>query len=59
MGPAAGTKTLPPCPTEDSTNCYWDASTHGNGQGISFIDLKGDLYYPVMDAPEFLQLPTK
>jgi len=29
--------TLPPCATEDSTNCYWDADTRGNGQGLSFI----------------------
>jgi hypothetical protein len=24
---------LPPCPTEDSTGCYWDAQTMGNGRG--------------------------
>lgn len=24
---------LPPCATEDSDNCYWDADTMGNGQG--------------------------
>jgi len=24
---------LPPCQTEDSNNCYWDAQTMGNGQG--------------------------
>lgn len=28
---------LPPCPTEDSVSCYWDASTRGNGEGRSFI----------------------
>lgn len=27
---------LEPCPTEDSTNCYWDATTQGNGAGTSF-----------------------
>jgi hypothetical protein len=35
--------TLPPCPTEDSANCYWDAQTRSNGKGISFIDLGGYL----------------
>ena len=29
--------TIPPCPTEDSNGCYWDASTRGNGLGHSFI----------------------
>lgn len=24
---------LQPCPTEDSTGCYWDADTMGNGTG--------------------------
>lgn len=27
---------LPPCATEDATNCHWDATTRGNGQGRSF-----------------------
>ena len=35
---------IPPCATEDSTNCYWDASTSGNGTGSSFIDIGGDAY---------------
>jgi hypothetical protein len=26
-----------PCPTEDSTNCYWDAQTQGNGRGTSSL----------------------
>jgi hypothetical protein len=26
-----------PCATEDSTNCYWDASQRGNGTGTSFV----------------------
>lgn len=30
---------LPPCPTEDSTNCAWDAATMGNGAGRSFVAL--------------------
>lgn len=32
---------LPPCVTEDATWCFWDASTSGNGTGLSFIDLGG------------------
>lgn len=30
-----------PCATEDSTWCYWDAQTRGNGQGQSFIAFGG------------------
>lgn len=30
--------TLPPCPEEDSTGCYWDAETRGNGLGRSVIN---------------------
>ena len=36
---------LPPCQEEDSTNCHWDASTRGNGQGASFVDLVGYVLY--------------
>lgn len=28
---------LPPCPTEDSVNCHWDASLEGNREGESFV----------------------
>jgi hypothetical protein len=28
---------LPPCPTEDSTHCYWDADTMGNHQGNDIV----------------------
>lgn len=38
--------TLTPCAQEDSINCYWDAATMGNGQGSSFVNLDGTLYYP-------------
>jgi len=31
--------TLPPCATEDSVNCYWNATSQGNGEGESFIAL--------------------
>lgn len=35
---------VPPCPTEDSADCYWDAS-RGNGTGRSFVDIGGVTYY--------------
>ena len=35
---------LPACATEDSANCYWDASTQGNGLGTSFVDVLGTAY---------------
>jgi hypothetical protein len=31
----------PPCEQEDSSNCYWDAQTRGNGHGRSFVDVAG------------------
>lgn len=31
------TVTLYPCPTEDSTQCVWDAAYHGNGEGTSYF----------------------
>lgn len=38
--------TTPACATEDSTGCYWDAATQGNGQGESFYtDAEGNTYY--------------
>lgn len=36
---------FPACAQEDSTNCYWDATIRGNGQGNSFIDVDGTAYY--------------
>lgn len=36
---------LPPCVTEDSTDCYWDADVMGNGYGRSFVDIGGTAYY--------------
>lgn len=30
------TPALPPCPTEDSVSCVWDAQQQGNGHGRSF-----------------------
>ena len=34
---------LPACPTEDSTECFWDATVHGNGLGDSFFEHDGSL----------------
>lgn len=31
------TPDLPPCATEDSTGCYWDADTMGNSQGEDVV----------------------
>lgn len=36
---------LPACPTEDSDNCHWNASTHGNGVGHSFTVINGEVHY--------------
>lgn len=36
---------LPPCPTEDSDNCIWHASEHGNGEGHSFYTIMGETTY--------------
>lgn len=36
---------LPPCGTEDSSNCIWDAEKYGNGEGKSFIEYEGSIYY--------------
>ncbi|WP_217181589.1 hypothetical protein [Streptomyces sp. AC495_CC817] len=32
---------LDPCPTEDSTNCFWDATQSGNALGESFFNYDG------------------
>lgn len=32
---------LPECATEDSIQCYWDATLQGNGQGQSFVNYDG------------------
>ena len=40
---------LPPCPTEDSANCYWDADTQGDWTGTDFVDLDGTAYYPEVE----------
>ena len=35
---------LPACQYEDVTNCYWSASEQGNGQGMDFFTLDGNVY---------------
>lgn len=30
-----------PCKSEDSKNCFWWASTRGNGAGEAFVNIKG------------------
>ncbi len=37
--------TLPTCATEDSDNCYWDATERGNGKGRSFTVVDGVVTY--------------
>lgn len=34
------------CKTDDSRNCYWDASKRGNGKGRDFVNLNGKTFYP-------------
>lgn len=33
----------PPCATEDSNNCYWDAQARGNGVGTSFVVIDNEV----------------
>lgn len=40
---------LPVCPTEDSNECYWDATIQGNGLGTSFVNYDGVTTY--LDVP--------
>lgn len=47
--PAFPDVTLTPCATEDSSDCYWNAATMGNGEGRSFVNLNGTRY--VADGP--------
>lgn len=32
---------LPPCQSEDSTGCYWDGDTMGNGIGHDYVTVTG------------------
>ena len=33
------------CEWEDSSDCYWNGSERGNGQGRSFVDIGGLTIY--------------
>lgn len=44
LGQTIDNHTLPACETEDAQNCYWDAQERGNGQGESFVDIRGERY---------------
>jgi hypothetical protein len=43
-----------PCATEDSEDCFWDATVRGNGEGRSFWNVDGWLIFDARD----IQLPT-
>lgn len=45
QGTPAGADTLPPCATEDGTECYWNGYTMGNREGRTFINMGGVTYY--------------
>lgn len=36
---------FPPCPTEDSSWCGWNAAENGNQRGRSFIALESTIIY--------------
>lgn len=36
---------FPPCQTEDSNTCYWDAASRGNGIGQSYVVWDNEVYY--------------
>lgn len=41
----ASQATLPPCRTEDDTQCYWNGYTMGNGEGRSYLYVDHVVYY--------------
>lgn len=53
--------TTPQCATEDSTNCFWNAQTQGNGIGNSFYtDAAGNTYYlPATECQDNLKAWTR
>lgn len=60
--PHADDTTLPPCPTEDSDNCYWDADTMGNGQGtdsVVVIPTESPEIVPATPAEPVVPLPVE
>lgn len=49
---------LPPCNQEDSTNCWWDATTMGNGLGNSFVSVNDENVFVTVDSNHFIQSVT-
>ncbi len=58
-----------PCLTDDDTNCTWDATTQGNGEGTSYTDNDGvttplptptspTLPMPGIDDPTWIEMGT-
>ena len=45
LAKAGLTDGVPPCATEDSDDCYWDAPTMGNGHGRSFVVIDGHYFF--------------
>ncbi|WNT44312.1 membrane protein [Microbacterium phage CandC] len=43
--PSPNPPALPACATEDSDNCWWDATKQGNGAGLSFVVIEGEVTY--------------
>lgn len=39
---------LPPCAVEDHEDCAWNAAVQGNGQGRSFVNIDGVVFYSMM-----------
>lgn len=48
--------TLDDCEHEDSVDCLWDATTSGNGTGVSFVDVAG-VALPITTTPAPLPEP--
>jgi hypothetical protein len=42
---------MPPCPTEDSTDCGWNAQQQGNGVGTSFVSIDDRLLIAQVSQP--------
>ena len=39
------------CPTEDSSNCFWDESLLGNREGIAFLHIGTEETYMLITWP--------
>lgn len=45
LSSAASLLPMVPCATEDSHDCYWNPRVQGNGEGRSFVDIGGIVYF--------------